>query len=111
MLSADCLVHPPVLYCDVNPLACQPAPVLCRYGLGQIDFRQEKYEVAATHFQRAISVWLTPHCHSVHAQHACCTLTMRDANVKTSPGECLGKKEVCQGVCSALRRSTAGAAC
>ena len=67
MLSADCLVRTPVLYCDVNPLVCQPAPVLCRYGLGQIDFRQEKYEVAATHFQRAISVWLT---HFTAAQHS-----------------------------------------
>lgn len=27
-----------------------------RYGIGQIDFRQEKFELAATHFQRAMAV-------------------------------------------------------
>ena len=31
-----------------------------RYGIGQIDFRQEKYEIAAAHFQRALEVCRPP---------------------------------------------------
>ena len=35
------------------------------YGIGQIDFRQEKYELAATHFQRAMEVRIQSHTSDV----------------------------------------------